>query len=99
MRPKGDIQEMIRPAIKILLIGLILSLPLACDKGAKSTSAASAMGEAARSKPYIASVWRDPFHRSTCKWAKKISDGNAAGYDTREAAAKDGHRPCKVCKP
>ena len=90
---------MIREAIKILVIALILSLPVACEKGAKSTSHASAMGKAARSKPYIASVWRQPFHRSTCRWAKKISDGNAAGYDTRQDAIKDGFRPCKICKP
>jgi hypothetical protein len=48
---------------------------------------------------YVASKLRTPFHRPDCKWAAKISDENAVWYVTREDAIKDGHKPCKVCKP
>ena len=48
---------------------------------------------------YIASVRRKPFHTVYCGWSGMISDANARYYYTREEAIKDGHRPCKVCKP
>jgi micrococcal nuclease len=51
------------------------------------------------STQYIASVIRTPFHFITCMWAQKIDPSNAVYYSTREEAIKDGHRPCKVCKP
>jgi len=60
---------------------------------------ASARGAEARSKPFVASVLREPFHKRTCKWAAKIAEYNLVGYDSREDAIADGHRPCKVCRP
>jgi len=79
---------------------LLLFLPLACSDTRESTSpSATAVGAAARSSSFQASIMREPFHRSTCRWAKKISTENLVGYDTREQAVADGHRPCKVCKP
>lgn len=48
---------------------------------------------------YVASINKEPFHRISCRWARKISPKNAVYYNTREEAAQDGHRPCKVCKP
>lgn len=48
---------------------------------------------------YVASVKRDPFHKPSCKWAKKISSLNLDEYETRQQAINAGHRPCKVCKP
>lgn len=48
---------------------------------------------------YVASANREPFHRLSCKWAQKISPKNAVYYNTKEEAIRDGHRPCKVCKP
>lgn len=85
-------------------LGLCLVLaPLACSKSDadKRTDAknAAVTGEPARSKPFVASVLREPFHRSTCKWAKKIHTENLVGYDSGEDAIADGHRPCEVCKP
>ncbi len=59
----------------------------------------AAVGAAARDKPYQASVLRDPFHKASCRWAEKIATRNLRGYDDRQAAIDDGHRPCKVCKP
>ena len=53
----------------------------------------------AASSPYVASKLREPFHYTSCKWAKKIDPENIVYYQTREAAIADGHRPCKVCKP
>ena len=48
---------------------------------------------------YVASINKEPFHRISCRWARKISPKNAVYYNTREEAIQDGHRPCKVCKP
>ncbi len=48
---------------------------------------------------YVASRDRAPFHTLSCRWAKKIASENAVYYNTRDEAIKDGHRPCKVCKP
>ena len=48
---------------------------------------------------FIASRDREPFHTLNCSWAKKISPENAVYYNTRDEAVKDGHRPCKVCRP
>ena len=79
---------------QIVLIAALLFAG-ACSK-AKHSSAA---GDAARSKPYVASVRRDPFHKSSCRWAKKIRAENLVGYDTRQQAVEDDHRPCKVCQP
>lgn len=48
---------------------------------------------------YVASVNKEPFHRVSCRWARKISPSNAVYYNTRQEAINDGHRPCKVCNP
>ena len=48
---------------------------------------------------YVASTKREPFHKPSCEWAKKISRTNLESYKTRDEAIKAGHRPCKVCKP
>jgi len=81
------------------LATLLIWQPLACSKDSREHPHASAVGAPAREKPYVASVMREPFHNADCKWAAKISEGNLVGYDTREDAIADGHRPCKVCKP
>ena len=48
---------------------------------------------------FVASWQRDPFHKATCKWSRRISRKNLQGVKSRTAAVKAGHRPCKVCKP
>ncbi len=48
---------------------------------------------------YVASVNREPFHKPSCEWAKKISPQNLATFQTRNEAIKAGHRSCKVCHP
>ncbi len=80
----------------IILFVMLLSLPLILGC---SDDGPAASGKAARDKPYVASVLREPFHDSDCKWAKKINTENLVGYDTREEAIADGHRACKVCRP
>lgn len=59
----------------------------------------NARGERIRDKPFVASAKLAPFHSSFCEWADKIRNENLVGYDNREQAIKDGHRPCKVCAP
>lgn len=48
---------------------------------------------------YVASVQRDPFHRLSCKCARRIRPSNFQVIKTRKAALRDGHRPCRLCKP
>ena len=48
---------------------------------------------------FVASWQRDPFHKPSCKWARRITRKNLQGVKTRRAAVKAGHRPCRVCKP
>ena len=49
---------------------------------------------------YVASRISGPFHiASKCQLAKKIVRENRVWYSTRESAIKDGHTPCKICKP
>ncbi len=48
---------------------------------------------------YVASKESKVFHRSDCKWAKKISSRNFIGFRSREEAIKSGRRPCKSCGP
>jgi len=48
---------------------------------------------------YVASAKREPFHKPSCEWAKKISPTNLETYKSRDEATKASHRPCKVCKP
>lgn len=48
---------------------------------------------------FVASRERDPFHKTTCEWAGKISPSNLQEFSTRSEAISAGHRPCKVCKP
>lgn len=48
---------------------------------------------------YVASRLREPFHKPTCRWAKKINAENLIGFKTRQEALDSGRRPCKVCKP
>lgn len=67
---------------------------------ALSTLAVLLLAAAVLAAPqYVASVNKEPFHRVSCKWAQKISPKNAVYYETREEAIRDGHRPCRVCKP
>lgn len=73
---------------------LVLILTAGCGGAPRRTT-----GAAAREKPYVASAIREPFHKNSCKWAAKIAEDNLVGYDTRQEAIDDGHRPCKVCRP
>ena len=48
---------------------------------------------------YMASKKSKVFHRSDCKWVKRISPNNLKGFSSRDDALKSGRRPCKVCRP
>lgn len=56
-------------------------------------------GAAARSKPFVGSSLRAPYHRSDCQWAKKIAEDHLIGYDSADDAELDGRRPCRICRP
>ena len=84
----------------VLVAALLLTYAAGCrDDASKDHPNADARGAAARKMPYQASVLREPFHKAECRWAKKISTANLVGYRSREDVIKDGHRPCKVCRP
>ena len=48
---------------------------------------------------YVASKNSKVFHRSDCKWAKRIRPKNLIGFKSREGAVKSGRRPCRSCGP
>ena len=39
------------------------------------------------------------FHKSRCRWVKKIAEGNRVGFANRKEAIQRGFTPCKVCRP
>ena len=94
---------MTRVLLLALIVGLLAGALGGCpqsDEDKRASGArATAMGQAARTKPFVASAPREPFHASDCKWAKKIREENVMGFDTREAAMAGRHWPCKVCRP
>jgi hypothetical protein len=73
--------------------------PASQPSAALGSGHAVARGPAARTRPLVASVGREIYHRPTCRWAAKIDERALIGYDTPAQAAADGRRPCKVCKP
>jgi len=48
---------------------------------------------------FVASKNSDVFHRPDCSSAKRIKPANLVGYSSRQAAIRNGKRPCKRCKP
>jgi Metal binding domain of Ada len=97
----GKSQSKFNPTIDPITMKTLKNLALAVLMLASSLAVA---GESSRNAEqtkvaYVASVIREPFHRSTCKWADKISPSNLQTFKTRAEAIKAGHRPCKVCKP
>jgi hypothetical protein len=48
---------------------------------------------------YIASKSSSVFHKPDCRWAQNISSTNLVTYKSKDEAAKDGKRPCKLCNP
>jgi len=75
-------------ALAAMLLTTALAFPVETAVAADQTQAA-----------YVASASREPFHKPTCTWAKKIAAKNLESFKTRDQAIKAGHRPCKVCKP
>jgi hypothetical protein len=39
------------------------------------------------------------FHKSTCGWMRHVSSASTIYFRDRNAAIKQGYRPCKSCKP
>ncbi|MFB0552861.1 MAG: TIM barrel protein [Phycisphaerae bacterium] len=54
---------------------------------------------AAAGYKFVASRSSRVFHKSDCRWAKRIKPDNLVVYNSRDAAIKAGKRPCKVCNP
>jgi hypothetical protein len=48
---------------------------------------------------YVASKNSQIFHKSDCRFAKRITQGNLVSYENREQAVKAGKKPCTICKP
>ena len=56
-------------------------------------------GPQAQESPIQASARGQVFHRSDCRWARKIDPDNLLGYRSAADAMAAGLRPCKICKP
>lgn len=56
-------------------------------------------GPEAKTKPVVASVNSEVYHRPGCRYVKRIPERNLRGYDDSAHAERRGLRPCKVCKP
>jgi hypothetical protein len=48
---------------------------------------------------FVASKNSNVFHRPDCSSAKRIKATNLVDYNSRQAAIRNGKRPCKRCKP
>lgn len=48
---------------------------------------------------YVGSLESDKYHRPTCRWAKKITQANLIGFDSKSEAISKGYSPCGTCKP
>jgi 2-keto-myo-inositol isomerase len=48
---------------------------------------------------FVASRSSRVFHKSDCRWAKRIKPDNLVVYNSKDEAIKAGKRPCKVCNP
>ena len=57
------------------------------------------MGAEARQCEFVASGRSDAgkYHRSECRWAKKITSQNLLGWSSSVEAELAGRLPCKVC--
>lgn len=48
---------------------------------------------------YVGSSESDKYHTPSCRWVDKIHEGNLVHFDSKEAAAAAGYKPCGTCKP
>jgi micrococcal nuclease len=63
------------------------------------TGAQSGTGSplAAQEAAYIGTTNSYKFHTRNCTWGKKITENNAAYFNTQDEAIAAGFVPCKVC--
>lgn len=64
--------------------------------------ARSEMGKVAGSEEkqvYFASSDSNRYHRTDCRWAKKIAPDNKISFSSSVEAQDQGYVPCGVCKP
>lgn len=54
---------------------------------------------AARGTRYVGSDTTHIFCHPTCRQARRITDAHRVVFRSDAAAAEDGYRPCKVCRP
>ena len=48
---------------------------------------------------YVGSINSNVYHKSTCRYVKKIKSHNRIYFKTKASAKKHHYRPCKVCRP
>lgn len=51
------------------------------------------------SAPFLASRRSGKFHRSTCRWAKRIAGRNRLFLGATDEARRAGYQPCSICRP
>lgn len=63
------------------------------------TSAPSTPSASQSQTTYIGSVESNKYHKSTCRWAKKILEENRIYFSSKAEATGAGYSPCGTCKP
>jgi Adenosine deaminase len=48
---------------------------------------------------YVGSINSNVYHKSTCRYVKKIKSYNRIYFKTKASAKKHHYWPCKVCRP
>lgn len=48
---------------------------------------------------FVASKSSEVFHIPSCRWGKRIAEGNRVYFQTYKEAVESDRRPCKVCRP
>ena len=47
---------------------------------------------------YIASAFREHFHRPSCEWVARMNPANMVVFYSHEDAVNAGYKPCKTCR-
>lgn len=85
--------------IRWLVIALLVSWAVVVGLAIAGCEHDPVAGPEARTRPIVASVNSDVYHRPGCRYVTRIADHNLRGYNGAAHAERHGLRPCKVCEP
>lgn len=79
---------MARAMILVAVLALLAAMPFGCRKPSAS---------AAATQPYVANSATSVYHVRTCGHAARIAAARLVQFQTTQAAADSGYRPCEFC--